>query len=191
MMDAQIDRAEVYLAETCRLFVLIALLAAAIGKSANFRRFRDSLGEAFPVLERSNGAMPIAAAILIGEWSAALLILAGGVFSRAGLLLASGLFVFLTAVVALVLAKGLSIRCNCFGASQRRISGYDMVRNVLFIAAAGFGLYGASADGVAGVLGGLTLSAYVPLVAVALMLFQLSIGLREIVHMLRIRAEDL
>ena len=87
-MDAQIDHAEIYLAETCRLFVLIALLAAAIGKTANFRRFRDSLDEAFPTLRR-DGAMLIAAAILIGEWSAALLMLAGGAWSRAGLLLAS------------------------------------------------------------------------------------------------------
>ena len=189
-MDAQIDHAEVYLAETCRLFVLIALLAAAIGKTANFRRFRDSLDEAFPTLRR-DGAMLIAAAILIGEWSAALLMLAGGAWSRAGLLLASGLFVFLTAVVAVVLAKGLSVRCNCFGASQRRISGYDLLRNLLFIAAAGVGLCGASVSGIAGVFGGLALPVYLPMVAVALMLFQLSTGLREIVHILRIRAEDL
>lgn len=189
-MVAHVDQAEIYLAETCRLFVLIALLAAAIGKSANFRRFRDSVDEAFPALG-PGGAMSIAAAILIGEWSAALLMLAGGASSRAGLLLASGLFVFLTAVVALVLAKGLSVRCSCFGASQRRISGYDLARNLLFIAAAGFGLYGASVDGAAGGFGGLGLPVYVPMAAVALMLFLLSIGLREIVHILRIRAEDL
>lgn len=189
-MDPKIDLAEVYFAETCRLFVLIALLAAAIGKTANFRRFRDSLDDAFPVLRR-DGAMLVAAAILIGEWSAALLMLAGGASSRVGLLLASGLFVFLTAVVAMVLAKGLSVRCNCFGASQRRISGYDLARNLLFIAAACFGLCGASVNGVEGVIGGFALPVYVPMVAVALILFQLSIALREIVHILRIRAEDL
>jgi hypothetical protein len=189
-MDVRMAHAEVYLAETCRLFVLLALLAAAIGKSMYFRRFRDSLHEAFPTLGLG-GAMLVAAAILIGEWSAGLLMLAGGAASRMGLLLASCLFAGLTAVVALVLAKGLSIRCNCFGASQRRISGYDLMRNLLFIAAAGLGLYGASANGDGGVLGGFALAAYVPMVALALILLQLCISLREIVHLLRLRAEDL
>ncbi len=181
---------EIYLAEGCRWYVLIALLAAAIGKSMHFRSFRDSLVEAFPTLGNGGGLL-VAAAILIGEWLAALSMLAGGALSRLGLMLALVLFAFLTSVVALVLAKGLSIRCNCFGASQRRITGYDLTRNLLFIAAAGFGLYGASTTGVAGVLGGLALSAELAIVAVALMLFLLSISLREIVYLMRIRAEDL
>ncbi len=182
--------AEVYLAECCRYYVLIALLAAAIGKTFGFRRFRDSLGDAFAPLKGGGGFLA-AGAIVIGEWTAGLSMLAGGLPSRAGLMLALCLFVFLTAVVAVVLANGLSVRCNCFGPSQRRISGHDLARNLLFIAAAGFGLYGASAHGIAGASGGFALPAVAAIAAVAAALFLLSIGLREIAHVLRISAEDL
>lgn len=181
---------EAYLAEGCRWYVLIALLAAAVGKSMRFGAFRDSLADSFPILKHRGGPL-IAAAILLGEWSAALMMLAGGALSRAGLTLVFGLFVFLTAIVALVLAKGMSVRCNCFGASQQRISGYDLARNLLFIAAAGFGLSGASASGTDGESGGFPVLANAPILAVASMLFLLSIHLREIAGLLRIRAEDL
>ncbi|GEM_PF-847096 len=179
-----------YLAEGCRWYVLIALLAAAIGKTLYFRRFRDSLDEAFVRL-KGNGNRLAAAAIVTGEWTAALSMLAGGALSRMGLMLALALFVVLTAVVAVVLAKGLSVRCNCFGPSQRRISGYDLLRNLLFIAAASSGVYGASAAAASGVSGGFAWPAVAAIAAVAATLFLLSIGLREIVHLLRIRAEDL
>lgn len=182
--------AEVYVAELCRWFVLIALLSAAIGKTFGFRRFRDSLSDAFAWLKGA-GASFAAGAIVVGEWAAGLSMLAGGALSRAGLTLALCLFVFLTAVVAVVLANGLSVRCNCFGPSQRRISGHDFARNLLFIAAASFGLYGASATGVAGASGGIAWPAVVAIAAVAATLFLLAIGLRELAHVLRIDAEDL
>ncbi len=181
---------ESYLAECCRWYVLIALLAAAVGKSMRFGSFRSSLDESFPPLA-AGGSLLVATSILVGEWSAALLMLAGGVLSRAGLMLAFGLFLFLTAVVALVLAKGLSVRCSCFGASRQRISGVDLIRNLLFITAAGFGLYGASATGITSALGGLDAPATVAIVMVAMMVFLLSIHLREIAGLLRIRGEDL
>jgi hypothetical protein len=181
---------EVYLAEGFRWYVLIALLAAAAGKSLRFTDFRDSLAESFPLLKR-RGSLFAAVAVVLGEWSAALMMLAGGALSRIGLILAFGLFVLLTAIIALVLAKGLSVRCNCFGASQQRISGYDFARNLLFIAAAGYALHGASVSGAAGTFGGIALSSSLALATVAISLFLLSINMREIVHLLRIRAEDL
>jgi hypothetical protein len=180
----------VYLAEACRWFVMIALLFAALGKSLHFQPFRDSLGDAFPGFGRV-GALVCAVAILAGEWLAGLLILAGGEAARIGLLLALVLFLALTAAVSSVLARGLSIRCNCFGASRQPITGLDVVRNLLFIAATGVALHDAAAGVREGVLGGLPWPVVLSTIAVALSVFLLSIHLRDLAQLLRFRAEDL
>ena len=181
---------DIYLAEACRWFVLMALLAAAAGKSVRFGRFRESLDAGFPVLGRIGAAM-VAAGIVAGEWLAGGLILIGGGFSRIGLLLASALFVSLTLVVVVVLARGMSVRCNCFGASQQRISGFDLVRNLLLIAAACVALQVAPLPTGEGVSGGLPFAAVVPIATIALMLLHLSLHLRDLVHLMQVRAEDL
>lgn len=181
---------ETCLAEICRWFVLMALLAAAVGKSLRFASFRESVGEGFPVLGRSGA--PMAAAVIVGaEWLAAGLILIGGTVSRIGVLLALALFVSLTLVVTVVLAKGMSVRCNCFGASQQRISGFDLGRNLLFIAAACGALRFAPFPADAGVSGGLPLAAALPIATIALMLLHLSLHLRDLAHLMQVRAEDL
>lgn len=182
--------AEVAFAEACRWLVLLALLAAATGKSLHLRRFRDSLAHGFPMIGRS-GAMLAAGAILAGEGAAGLLMLAGGELSRIGLMLALVMFVSLTLVVAGVLATGGTVRCNCFGAGEQRMSGFDLARNLLFIAAAIVGLRGPSATGSAGVLGGLPLAAMLATAAVATMLLLLSLHLRDLAQLMQVRAEDL
>lgn len=186
---------EAYLAEACRWFVILALLGAAAGKSIRFGRFRESLGAGFPMLGRI-GAATVAVAILGGEWLAGGLILAGGALSRIGLLLALVLFVSLTLVVVAVVVKGMSVRCNCFGVSQQRISGFDLVRNLLFITAAVVALQAAPATAgmdAAGIdpMGGLPLVAVVAIVTIALMFLHLSLHLRDVVHLMQVRAEDL
>lgn len=181
---------DVYLAEACRWFVLIALLAAAIGKSVHFHRFRESLDEGFQGLGRGSAAI-LASLVLAGEWSAAALMLAEGGPSRVGLMLSLVLFVLLTLVVVVVLARDLTVRCNCFGAGQQRISGFDLARNLMFIAAAGIGLQGPSATGVTGALGGLPIMSSASIAIVALMLFLLCIHLRDVAHLMQIRAQDL
>jgi hypothetical protein len=180
----------VYLAEACRWFVLIALLVAALGKSLHVHPFRDSLRDAFPGFGRA-GTLVCAVAILAGEWLAGLLILAGGEASRIGLLLALALFAALTVAVSSVLARGLSIRCNCFGASRQRITGLDLVRNFLFIAAAAVALHGAGAGAREGALGGLPWPVVLSMIAVALSVFLLSLHLRDLAQLLRFRAEEL
>lgn len=180
----------VYLAEACRWFVLIALLVAALGKSLHVQPFRDSLRDAFPGFGRA-GTLVCAVAILAGEWLAGLLILAGGEASRIGLLLALALFAALTVAVGTVLARGLSIRCNCFGASRQRITALDLVRNILFIAAAAVALPGAGEGARGGMLGGLPWPVVLSMIAVALSVFLLSLHLRDLAQLLRFRAEEL
>lgn len=178
---------DVAVAETCRWLVLLALLAAVIGKSLHLRRFRESLEQGFPAIGR-RGARLAAGAILAGEGAAGLLMLVGGEASRIGLVMALALFVSLTAVVVGVLATGGTVRCNCFGAGEQRLSGFDLARNLVFIAAAVVGLLGPSDAGApdAG-----TFSGVVTIVAVAAMLLLLSLHLRDLAHFMQIRVEDL
>lgn len=189
-MNADVAIVDVAIAETCRWLVLLALLAAVIGKSLHLRRFRESLQQGFPAIGRS-GARLAAGAILAGEGAAGLLMLVGGEASRIGLVMALALFLSLTAVVVGVLATGGTVRCNCFGAGEQRLSGFDLARNLVFIAAAIAGLLGSSLAGGTGTLGGWPLPAMLAIVAVAAMLLLLSLHLRDLAHAMQIRVEDL
>lgn len=181
---------EVWIAEGCRWYVSIALLVAAIGKSLHLDGFRDSLSDLFPRLG-AGVLSAVAFVILAGEWSAGLLLLIGGGVLQVGLILALLLLVSLTVGVVWVLAQGLSVRCNCFGASRQRISGFDLVRNLLFIAAAGYALRLGTGYDAMDAATRVPWLAVVPIVAVAVALFQLSVSLRAIAQLLQIRADAL
>ncbi len=182
----------IYLAEGCRLYVLVVLLAAACGKFFGFARFRSALAESFPVFRRAegSGASLVAGAIVAGECCAAALMLTGGEYSRVGLGMALVLFLLLTSVVVVSLVEGRHIRCSCFGGSERRISGYDLVRNLLFLLAAAVGLWGGAYGGIPGTLGGLAPQSYLPLGAVAILTFLLSAGMSDIAALLSIRLDE-
>ncbi len=184
--------AAIYLAEGCRIYVLVVLLAAAWSKLFAFSSFRSALAEAFPVLALSGsiGATVVAAGIVIGEWSAALLMLLGGKLSRLGLALALGLLLSLTVVVVMSLLQGRAIRCSCFGESDRRISKYDLVRNLIFLIIATAGLLGVSYNAVSGTFGGLALQAYLPLGAVAVFFFLLSAGIHDVAGLIDARVNE-
>ncbi len=49
----------------------------------------------------------------------------------AGLMVALGLLVAYTAALARVRLRGMAVSCNCFGASPRSVSWYDVVRNLI------------------------------------------------------------
>ena len=184
--------AAIYFAEWCRVYVLVVLLAAAWSKTFGFMRFRSALVEAFPVLalRGSVGATVVAAGIVLGEFSAALLMLLGGVLSRIGLALALCLLLSLTTVVILSFAQGRAIRCSCFGESDRRISKHDLLRNLLFVMIATAGLLGASFNEAPGTFGGLALQIYLPLGAVAVFFFLVSAGIHDIAALLDARVDE-
>lgn len=122
------------LVEICRLYVLIALLFAAWGKTAGFAAFRESLADSFPALARVAAA--VAFAIVAAEWTIALLMLAGGASARIGVIAALALLSLFTLVIGAALASGRAIVCSCFGASGHRIGIVDFVRNLALTAAA-------------------------------------------------------
>jgi peroxiredoxin len=173
--------AAIYLAETCRLYVLIALAFAAWGKSVRLDEFRESLVDSFGVPQGMSG---LAAVGIVGlEWSTAALILGRGTWERIGMLIALLLLAAFTAVILVALLGNRIIRCRCFGSSNHTISAYDVARNATFISACGFNLAASSRDAAIDPL------SHVMIAGVALIAFLISVRLRDIAHLIRFRGQ--
>lgn len=65
---------------------------------------------------------------------------AAGVAATAGLGLAVALLVAYTIGLISVRVRGMAVTCHCFGASPMLVSWWDVVRNVLLVGGAGWGL---------------------------------------------------
>lgn len=167
-----------HLGEIGRLWLLIAVLAAACGKSLAFGRFCRDLVASFPELGKAG--VPVAASIVTVEWLLAAALLSGGVVARYGLIATALLFTALTLVVALALAQDRTVVCSCFGSTSHRMSGYDLVRNGLLVGVAVFGAFAPPSAG-------LDVFSHIALAGIALIAFQLSVGLQDIVAVLRIK----
>jgi hypothetical protein len=124
-----------YIAEACRLYVLLVLAAAAAGKAMAMREFEETVADLFGVDARL--ARTAAFAIVAAEALVALALLAGGGWARAGMAAALALFVTFTAAILIALIQHRQISCNCFGGRGHPISGHDLVRNGALIAACG------------------------------------------------------
>lgn len=165
----------VYVAEVCRLYVLISLFCAAAGKSVRIDEFRRSLVDYFDVPQGIGGS---AAAVIVGfEGLIAALILGRGVWGHIGMLAALLLLTAFTAVIVVALVKDRVIRCRCFGDSNHRISAYDVARNIGFVSACVFSL---SFDSSSLVLDWLS---YALLAPMAFILFLISVSLRDITRL--------
>ncbi|WP_343232323.1 MauE/DoxX family redox-associated membrane protein [Tahibacter sp.] len=167
-----------HLGEISRLWLLFAVLAAACGKSFAFGRFCRDLAASFPELGKAG--VPVAASIVTVEWQLAALLLSGGTAARYGLIATALLFAAMTAVVALALAQDRTVVCRCFGTASHPMSGYDLLRNGLLVGAAVGGV-------LAPPLAGIDVYSHIALAGIALIAFQLSLGLQDIVAVLRIR----
>lgn len=130
--------AAAYLAEIIRFFTAFLLACAALGKWRTLAVFAHNLAESFGVQRQA--ARILAPAVVAAESLLALLILAGGTPGRAGMAGALLLFVALTALVGYRYVLEGSVKCSCFGESERPVSGYDLLRNGLVIAAIGTSL---------------------------------------------------
>jgi hypothetical protein len=130
-----------YVAEICRLYVVVLLFASAGGKSFAFFEFERTLSEAMSVPAHLGRC--IALGIVGAEYLAAMMSATGGVSAEFGMAMALLLSVLFTGFVATMLVQEKSIRCNCFGgASNDKISAVDLVRNAILMAACAFYLLG-------------------------------------------------
>lgn len=166
-----------YVAEACRLYILVVLVAAVAGKLAAMAEFRDTVAALLPIPERAADAAALAVAG--AEALAAILLAAGGGWARSGMAGALLLFILFTAAISIALVQGKRVNCRCFGGGGHALSVYDVIRNGILMAACGFYLR----FGVAGIaiepIGWLLLS------GVALILFVVSTNLDEIALLVR------
>ena len=167
--------------EICRLYVLIALLFAAWGKTIGFAAFRRNLADSFPALARVDGAA--AFAIVSAEWAIALLMLIGGAASRIGIVAALVLLSLFTMVIGATLASGRAIMCNCFGASSHRIGGVDVARNLALTVAAAIVVAGPMGEDAWPPIQQLTLA------GIAMILVLASVWLRDLGWLLRAKPQ--
>lgn len=166
-----------YMAEACRLYIIIVLTCSAAAKAGAMESFRDTIGELFH-LPRA-WVRHAARATIAVEGSIALGLLAGGILARAGMAAALALFAVFTIVILIALLQRRAVDCNCFGRSNHMISATDIVRNTLLMAACGVYLAPGLPDA------SLALTAYPPLIGVALIAFLITIHLNEIARIAR------
>lgn len=174
------------LADIARGLVLIAMLAAALAKTRDVRGFAHDIGRSFAWLQGAR-ARTAAFAVVSMEWMIALLIVLGGDMSRVGLFAALALLSIFTAVVAWSVVFDRGLVCSCFGASSsHRMNGYDLMRNLLLMAAATFAWLQAPARDVVQTVAAQPVSFSITLAASATAIFLLITSLQDIALLLRI-----
>ena len=115
----------------CRIAIALAFVIAVIGKAQDITAFQEAIMD-FQLLA-PNWSKAVAWVLLGAETCDVLLVSIGGSLLLPGFLLAALLLLTFAVALVLVLLNKRRISCNCFGRSQRRISPYDVVRNVLLI----------------------------------------------------------
>lgn len=118
-------------AETLRLFTGFLLLAAVAGKLRTFSAFRHNLVSSFGV--PAAASRMLAPAVVAAEALAAAMAL--GLSPRPGMWAALLLFAVFTTLLAYRFVKDGLVKCSCFGEAERTLSGFDVLRNVLVLAA--------------------------------------------------------
>lgn len=170
-------QASIYVAELCRLYVLVVFLVSAASKAMTIVAFEETIGE----LVRLPGWLTrsIAYGVVGVEGGAVLLLMSSTDGRHAGMIVALLLLIVFTLVIAIALFQQKEVSCNCFGSSKKEISIFDLVRNAFVIAACAFFL-------VYPPLGfTLPFTALVLLLGVALILFVLSTNLDEVAVLAR------
>lgn len=127
-----------YLSEACRLYIAVVLFAAAAGKARALGSFGETLEALLHLPARWSRSA--AAAVVTVELLVALALVAGGTAAQRGMAAALGLFLAFTAVLLVALVQRRSVSCNCFGAGGPLLSAWDLVRNLLLMAACATGL---------------------------------------------------
>ncbi|HYF63119.1 MAG TPA: MauE/DoxX family redox-associated membrane protein [Herpetosiphonaceae bacterium] len=137
----------------CRITLAFTFALSAITKASNIPSFKQTIARFGLLPERLH--MAAALALLGGEFAAALLLAAGGALLPLGFALALALCLAFTLALRSVLARGMRVACNCFGASARAVSADDIRRNLGLIACAlgGLGLIAMAPDSQAALSG--------------------------------------
>ncbi len=128
----------------CRIVIGVAFAWSFAGKVRNLPSFVETIGR-FRLLP-GRLQRPAALAFLGGDLAVAMAMLLGGGLLGWGFPLAALMLAIFCIALASVLIRKIRTSCNCFGASDRLVSPYDLARNAGFIACAfgGYSLYAAA-----------------------------------------------
>jgi len=114
----------------CRVAIALVFALAFAGKIRDIRAFQEAVVD-FRLLP-SNWSRKLAVVFLAMEFLACAWVVSG-LLLLAGFLLATGLLMLFSAGLLTVIRRRMKITCNCFGWTDRRVSGYDLVRNAVLI----------------------------------------------------------
>ncbi len=121
----------VYVLMFCRITIILVFALSLGGKILDIVNFQEAIVDFRLLPTRWSKA---AAWTFLGVESAIVLLMAiGGSVLLIGFLLAMALLTVFSAALVLVLQRDIRVTCNCFGRTERRISPYDVARNVLLI----------------------------------------------------------
>jgi hypothetical protein len=120
-------------AAACRLYILVVLAAAVLGKSSSPSAFRATLAGLPWLPERAAGAG--AFAVIGAEAAIFIAVLAAPQFGMAAAL---AMFALFWLAILAALAARRPMVCNCFGGGARPISPLDLARNLAMAGACAF-----------------------------------------------------
>lgn len=115
----------------CRMVVGFVFALSAMGKLTNSVGFQEAIADFQLLPKRWN--IPLSWAFLAGEIGVMVMLMAGQSLLIPGFVLAIALLTIFSIGLALVLQRKLRVACNCFGRTNRPISRYDVVRNILIL----------------------------------------------------------
>ena len=120
-----------YVLAFCRVAIGLVFAASSIRKALDIARFRQTISS-FNLLPGRFSA--IAALLFIcGEFAVVVLMGIGGPLLTLGFSLTVFLMLLFCIALVSVLARRIRTSCNCFGASAKQVSGFDVWRNAGFI----------------------------------------------------------
>lgn len=128
-----------YILTFCRITVALIFALTVVGKAQDVTAFQEAILD-FQILP-PNWSKVFAWTFLGAETLVVLLMGIGGGILLPGFLLAALLLMSFAVALVLVLQRNRRIVCNCFGRTERRISSYDVVRNVLLTACSLLGIW--------------------------------------------------
>lgn len=116
-----------YVLTFCRVVTGLVFLISGVSKVAHLPQFKQAIIN-FQILPRKLSGIA-ALLFLASEFGVVALIGAGGSFLLPGFLLAALLLTVFCGALASVLVRKLGTSCNCFGPSDKPVTGFDVLRN--------------------------------------------------------------
>jgi peroxiredoxin len=121
-----------YLLTFCRLVIGLVFAISFVGKARDIGQFAKTIGR-FELLPR-RWNKTAAWIFLGGEAAVVVLLIVGGPLLPLAFALAGLLLLLFTLALLSALRRNIETSCNCFGASEKLLTYYDVGRNAVFMA---------------------------------------------------------